>query len=114
MPNATEMVQLSVSEAACLEAVKDGLDGKTKIAIETKKDLKTVARVLEKLSRARLIGRVGIRHWYPTKHGQNCAVNVVPDPERGEFREEILRAMKKHTPQDYQRMVMEYYKELVK
>jgi hypothetical protein len=32
----------------------------------------------------------------------------------GEFREEILRAMKKHTPQDYQRMVSEYYKELVK
>ncbi len=32
----------------------------------------------------------------------------------GEFREEILRAMKKHAPQDYQRMVMEYYKELVK
>jgi tetratricopeptide (TPR) repeat protein len=32
----------------------------------------------------------------------------------GEFREEILRAMKKHTPQDYQRLVSEYYKELVK
>ncbi|MCH8312698.1 MAG: hypothetical protein IID17_06900 [Nitrospinae bacterium] len=32
----------------------------------------------------------------------------------GEFREEILRAMKKHAPQDYQRLVMEYYKELVK
>lgn len=31
-----------------------------------------------------------------------------------EFREEILKAMKKHTPKDYQRMVMEYYKELVK
>ena len=31
-----------------------------------------------------------------------------------EFREEILRAMKKHTPKSYQRMVMEYYKELVK
>jgi uncharacterized protein DUF4175 len=32
----------------------------------------------------------------------------------GEFREEILRAMKNHTPKNYQRMVMEYYKELVK
>lgn len=32
----------------------------------------------------------------------------------GEFREEILRAMKKHTPKSYRRMVMEYYKELVK
>ncbi len=32
----------------------------------------------------------------------------------GEFREEILRAMKQQAPRDYQRMVMEYYKELVK
>ncbi len=32
----------------------------------------------------------------------------------GEFREEILRAMKQHAPLDYQRMVSEYYKELVK
>jgi hypothetical protein len=32
----------------------------------------------------------------------------------GEFREEILRAMKKQAPRDYKRMVMEYYKELVK
>ncbi|MCH8157589.1 MAG: hypothetical protein IID18_07550, partial [Nitrospinae bacterium] len=31
-----------------------------------------------------------------------------------EFREEILDAMKKKTPKDYQRMVMEYYKDLVK
>ena len=31
-----------------------------------------------------------------------------------EFREEILKAMKKHTPKSYERMVMEYYKELVK
>ncbi|PIQ97145.1 MAG: hypothetical protein COV67_05825 [Nitrospinae bacterium CG11_big_fil_rev_8_21_14_0_20_56_8] len=30
------------------------------------------------------------------------------------FREEILSAMKKHTPQKYERRVMEYYKELVK
>jgi len=31
-----------------------------------------------------------------------------------EFREEILNAMKKQTPKDYERMVMEYYKYLVK
>lgn len=31
-----------------------------------------------------------------------------------EFREEILNAMKRQTPIDYQRMVMEYYKNLVK
>jgi len=31
-----------------------------------------------------------------------------------EFREEILNAMKKRTPKDYERMVMEYYRDLVK
>jgi hypothetical protein len=31
-----------------------------------------------------------------------------------EFREEILKAMKKQTPKSYERMVNEYYKELVK
>ena len=31
-----------------------------------------------------------------------------------EFREEIHNAMKKQTPKDYQRMVTEYYKNLVK
>ena len=30
-----------------------------------------------------------------------------------EFREEILNAMKKQAPKDYQRMIMEYYKDLV-
>ena len=30
-----------------------------------------------------------------------------------EFREEVLNAMKKQTPRDYERMVMEYYKDLV-
>ena len=31
-----------------------------------------------------------------------------------EFRDEILKAMKKNTPKSYERLVMEYYKELVK
>ncbi len=82
MPPAAERVQLTVTEAACLNAVKNGLDGKTKIAVETKRDLKTVANALERLGRARLIGRTGSRRWHPTKHGRYCAVRVVPDPER--------------------------------
>ncbi len=32
----------------------------------------------------------------------------------GEFRDEILKAMKKSSPKNYERMIMEYYKELVK
>ena len=82
MPPAAERDQLTVSEAACLDAVKDGLDRKTKIAVETKRDLKTVANALERLRRARLIRQTGSRRWCLTKHGRNCAVRVVPDPER--------------------------------
>ncbi len=82
MPPSAVRVQLTVTEAACLNAVKNGLDGKTKIAVETKRDLKTVASALERLGRARLIGRTGSRRWHPTKHGRHCAVRVVPDPER--------------------------------
>lgn len=82
MPSAAGSVQLTVSEAACLDAVKDGLDAKTKIAIESKQDLKTVAKALQKLSRARLIRRVGSRGWCPTRQGRHCDVCIVPDPER--------------------------------
>jgi Mn-dependent DtxR family transcriptional regulator len=78
----TERVELTVYEAACLGEVKGGLDGKTKIAIETKQDLKTVAKALEKLSRARLIKRAGTRRWGATEHGRNCDVRVVPNAER--------------------------------
>ncbi len=82
MPPAAERVQLTVSETACLDAVRDGLDGKTKIAIETKQDLKTVAKTLKNLSHARLIKRTGSRRWRLTQHGRHCAVRVLPDPER--------------------------------
>ena len=78
----TERVELTVSEAACLGEVKSGLGGKTKIAIETKQNLKTVAKALEKLSRARLIKRAGTRRWGATEHGRNCDVRVVPNAER--------------------------------
>ena len=82
MPPVAEKVLLTVSEAACLNAVKDGLNGITKIAVETKRDLKTVAKALENLSRARLIIRTDSQHWRPTDQGRQSAVRVVPDPER--------------------------------
>ncbi len=77
-----EIVQLTVSQAACLCAVEGGLDVKTKIAIQTKQDLRTVAKALEKLSCARLIKRVGTRRWCTTDDGRNCNVRVVPNSER--------------------------------
>ena len=82
MPPNAETVQLTVSEAACFDAVIDGLDGITKIAIETKQDLKTVAKALKNLSHDRLIKRTASRYWHPTKHSRHCVVRVMPDRER--------------------------------
>lgn len=82
MTSADEKVRLSVSEAACLDAVKDGRDAKTRIAVETKQDLKTVARALEALGRAGLVERTGSRRWRPTELGRESTVHVVPGPER--------------------------------
>ena len=82
MPNAAKCVQLTETEAACLEAIKDGQDRKTRIAVKTKRDLRTVTVALEILSRAHLIWRADSRSWRPTQHGLHCAVRVVPDPPR--------------------------------
>ncbi len=60
----------------------EGLDSKTKIAVETKKDLNAVAAALEGLNRARLIRRADGFRWRPTKRGQTSAIKIVPDPER--------------------------------
>lgn len=79
---AVESLQLTVTEAACLDAVKDGLDQNTKIAIAIKRDLKTVAKSVATLDRAGLIKRIGGSRWRATNHGQGCAVQIVPDPQR--------------------------------
>ncbi len=78
----SETIQLAVSQAACLDAVRSGLDRKTKIAVETKQDLKTVAVALEGLNRARLVRQVDGFRWRPTKRGRSCTVRAVPDPKR--------------------------------
>ena len=82
MQPASEKIQLTASQAACLDAVREGLDSKSKIAVETKQDLKTVSTALKWLDRARLLRRADGYRWRPTKRGRSCAVKVVPDPER--------------------------------
>ncbi len=78
MQATSKKIQLTASEAACLDAVLEGLDSKTKIAVETKKDLNTVAAALEGLNRARLIRRADGFRWHPTKRGQTSAIKIVP------------------------------------
>jgi DNA-binding MarR family transcriptional regulator len=78
---ATEnILQLTASQAACLESVNVGLHRKTKIALHTKRDLKTVAAALDGLSRAKLIRRHDKHSWRSTKFGQLCVPDVIPDP----------------------------------
>lgn len=78
----SEKIQLTASQAACLDAVLKGLDRKTKIAVETKKDLNVVAAALEELNRVRLIRRADGFRWRATKRGQTSAIRIVPDPKK--------------------------------
>jgi DNA-binding MarR family transcriptional regulator len=80
MPATENILQLTASQAACLEAVNVGLYRKAKIALHTKRDLKTVAAALEGLSRASLIRRHDKHSWRSTKYGRLCVPDVVPDP----------------------------------
>lgn len=76
-----ERVDLSVSEAACLEAVRKGLGTNTRIAVGASSDLRTTTRVLEALHRKQLVRRGSDARWGVTVRGQRCSVCVVPDPK---------------------------------
>ncbi len=82
MPATSEKVRLTASQAACLDAVLQGLNSKTNIAVETKKDLNAVAAALEGLKQARLIRQTDSFRWRATKRGQTSGVQIVSDPER--------------------------------
>ena len=81
MASTDETVGLSISEAACLDAVKRGFGTKTPIAVASSRDLKTVANALETLRRARLVRRYRDACWRVTSRGRHCLVRQVPDPE---------------------------------
>lgn len=76
-----EIVGLSVSEAACLDAIRKGHGTKTKIAVGARRDLKVVSNSLETLRRARLVSRGRDARWRATTRGRHCLVQLVPDPK---------------------------------
>lgn len=80
VPKASRRVSLTASQAACLEALRAGLDSKIAVAIEAKLDLRTARAALEALDRAGLARRAALHRWRLTKRGQTCAVSVAPDP----------------------------------
>lgn len=71
-------MELAESEALCLEAIRAGFTGNTAIALETKHDLKAVAKALERLRQGHLIRRHDSAQWRATVLGENCEVQVVP------------------------------------
>ena len=89
---ATEnFLQLTASQADCLEALRKGLNGKTRIALHAKRDMKTVTAALERLSRAKLIQRYDRNSWRPTKLGKTCVPDVIPESKgRGRGRGSIV------------------------
>jgi DNA-binding MarR family transcriptional regulator len=83
MPRAAaKKIALTVTQAACLRALRKGPCGKTEIAVEAKRDLRTVATALAALGQAGLVVRADKLLWRATAHGQSCGVRVVRDPER--------------------------------
>ena len=82
MQSASEKIQLTASQAACLHVLRDGVDSKTKIAIKAKLNLKAATATLKKLERLRLVKQSVRYRWQTTRRGQSCCVEVMPDRRR--------------------------------
>lgn len=83
METASGSVELTESEALCLEAIRAGLEGNTAMALKIKRDLKTVAKALERLRQSQLIRRHNRTAWRTTQKGEFCGIYVIPDHARG-------------------------------
>lgn len=78
----TKGVELKATEAACLDAIRAGVDTNTRIAVVTKQDLKSIGSALIGLSSVGLIKKSGRYAWRATELGQSCDVTVVPESTR--------------------------------
>ena len=91
MSPSAESIRLTASQAACLEAIRQGLKSKTGVALHVKKDLKTVAAALAAVARAGLVEMPSHGVWRATPRGRDCTLDVVPDPKpRGPARGKIV------------------------
>ena len=82
MQVSSESVELTGSQAVCLQAIRDGLDSKTRIAIRAKLDLGSATVALEALKRLQLVDQFGRYRWRTTRRGKSCPVEVIPDPKQ--------------------------------
>lgn len=76
---AADAIALTACEAACFDAVRDGIATKSRIALATRQDLKSVAGSLDALHQARLIDRSPDGGWRSGVADQGRPVRVVPD-----------------------------------
>jgi len=82
MPKRSASIELTASQAACLDALRAGFDTKTRIAIQTGQDLRAVSAALKHLEASGLIRRVSRTGWQETRKGAASDVTVVPDSPR--------------------------------
>jgi predicted transcriptional regulator len=72
-------VELTATDAACLDAIRAGVRTKTRIAIATKRDLKSIGSALSGLSSEGLITQSDRYAWRLTEVGGSCDVIVLPE-----------------------------------
>ena len=75
----TGVIELTEVEAACLDAVREGIDTKIKIAARASSDFWAVSKALEILRRSQLVRRSRDARWEVTARGQNCLVRLVAE-----------------------------------
>lgn len=99
MRSKTESIVLTESQAACLEALRDGNVSKTNIAIAANLDLRKTAAALQALEEFGLVDRRDVRRWRATRRGLSCSFKIIPDRRRrgseklGPAAERLLKAL---------------------
>ena len=78
----TEVLTLTRSQAASLEALRVGFDNKTRVALEAGLGLKEASAALRVLQQAGLAEHASRYRWHLTRAGQSCPVQVVSDAPR--------------------------------
>lgn len=82
MPAAEKTIRLTTTQMACLDALEEGLQTKTKIALHVGQNLRNVAAALEILRDAGLVEHRDGNIWRPLGRNRHRAIDVVPAPKR--------------------------------
>jgi DNA-binding IclR family transcriptional regulator len=73
---------LTQPQAACLTALRHGMDSKSRIAIDAKLGLARTAVALRTLAELGLAERDQAKGWHATSHGETCCFDIVPERSR--------------------------------